>query len=175
MSPIGYLPLLILVLSILLAGERVRSALLRWEQTQYAWALQQLALLRALWRQFEGREEPQLLATIARIILEVTGERANIHQLFDVRTEPPLAMTFADRQGRHYTFTPQPAKARGLYPGGRWFVVDGLTAHPFTIEELAGAFVAAVSLQRPEEVPVIPRSEQWGLLVWSGPKGDSSR
>jgi len=172
-SPIGYLSLFILVLSILWAGERVRSALLRWEQTQYGWALQQLALLRRL----EGREvqieEGELPAVIARVIVEATGEAVDGLRFFDVQAEPPWAMTFCDSKGSCYTFTPCLDRAGGLRRG-RWFVVDALTTHVDVAEELAAAFDIALGMRGMEEA-ILPASQQWGLLVWSGPKGDCSR
>ena len=161
---------LAVIVAILLAGERVRGALLRWEQTQYAWALKLLALQRdALERTVEVPPE-ELVAAVNQVALDVLGEPAGIERLFDVRLDPPLTMTFSGG-GRFYTFTPQPDKARRLHPRGRWFVVDGLTAHPFAVEELAAAFAAAAKLKKPGEAPVLPRCEQWGLAVWKGPKG----
>ncbi|MBC8447803.1 MAG: hypothetical protein H8D78_08640 [Chloroflexi bacterium] len=164
-----FLVVFILILAVLLAGERMRHALLHHSRTVYALGLQQLALQRAgLGRSIVVPPE-SLLVTVSQIAFDVLGERAEVDQLFDVHTDAPLSMTFAHQQRRFFTFTPQPERARQLYPGGRWFIVDGLTAHPFVAEELTAAFATALSNKRPGEQPLLPRSEQWTLVVWERP------
>jgi len=164
-----FLAVFILILALLLAGERVRHALLQHSRTFYALGLQQLALQRASLGRAIVVPPESLPAVVNRIIFDVLDEPVQTDQLFDVRTEAPLSMTFACQQRRFFTFTPQPERARRLYPGGRWFIVDGLTAHPFVAEELAVAFAAALSSSKPDESLLLPRSEQWGLVAWEAP------
>jgi len=161
-----FLGLGLLALTVLIAGERVRGALLRWERSWYASALRLLASQRDVVEEPEG-----LLAAVDQVLLDLLGEPAGLEELFDVRTEAPLTMTFRGGD-RFYTFTPQPERARALHPRGRWFVVDALTAHPDACEELAAAFAAAVRLRRPGETARLPRSEQWGLVIWQARRSD---
>jgi len=160
----------LLALAVLLAGERVRASLLRQGQSQYALALQQLALQRASLGRTIAVPAEGIVATANQIVFDVLGEPAGIDQLFDVSAEVPLAMTFAHQQRRFFTFTPQPDKARPLYPRGHWFMVDALTAHPFVAEELAAAYDTALSIKKRGEPSLLPRSQQWGLVVWERPQ-----
>ena len=160
----------LLALAVLMAGERVRSALRRQEQAQYGLGLQQLALQRAALGRSISVAPKQLLDTVNQIGFDVLGEPVGMDQLADVRVEPPLAVTFSRQAQRFFAFTPQPDRARPCYPGGHWFAVDGLTAHPFVAEELAAVYGTAMAIRSPGQVPLQPRSEQWGLVVWELPQ-----
>ncbi|HUW08275.1 MAG TPA: hypothetical protein VM537_01025 [Anaerolineae bacterium] len=156
----------LLALAVLMAGERVRAALRRQEQAQYGLGLQQLALQRAALGRSIAVAPEELLDTVNRIVFDVLGEPVGMDQLVDVSAEPPLAVTFARQAQRFFAFTPQPDRARPFYPGGHWFAVDALTAHPFVSEELAAVYCTAMAIRSPGQVALQPRSEQWGLVVW---------
>ena len=174
MTSIEVLVALALLCAILLVGERVRASLLSWRDVQYAWALRQTGLLYRLQWRLEGQEkvevrEEELPGLMARVIGQATGSPSGCVRFFDLRTEPPLAMTFNGDDDRCYTFTPRLDRAQGVHPRGRWFVVDALTTDPLTVAELAVAFetVLGMTLRTEEarEEIVVPRSDQWGLLV----------
>lgn len=165
-----FLGLGLLGLAVLAAGERVRSVLRQQERSQVNLGLQQLALQRAALGRTIAVSAQDLLDVVNRIAFDVLGEAAGMDQLLDVRTEPPLAVTFARQHGRFFAFTPFPDQARPFYPGGHWFAVDALTAHPFVAEELAAVYATALAVRQPQEPSLQPRSQVWGLVVWDPPQ-----
>jgi len=165
-----FLGLGLLGLAVLAAGERVRSALRQQEGSEVNLGLQQLALRRAALGRAITVAPEELLDVVNRIAFDVLGETAGMDQLLEVGTEPPLAVTFARQHERFFAFTPFPDQARLLYPGGHWFAVDALTAHPFVAEELAAVYATAMAVRRPRETALQPRSSQWGLVVWDLPQ-----
>ena len=155
--------ILVLGAVITLGNERVRRATLQVGQVVHAYALADLAMRRDGARQtfkFASAEDCQ--RALEQIALDVCKEPQALNAV--TRAPGPVAALIGKTgTGGSSVFTPSPDAFLVSNPayarrGLQRHAINGLTSHPFVIEELE-------AVAHWHGLSVLPRTEEWNLLI----------
>ena len=162
---------LLLVVAVLLAGERLRSGLRGLSRVQEELGLAHMQLLRDMNAQQLSVEE--LGYALNQIVMDATGQFPAISdELLMIGTGP----TYIAARGTdysHYVFSPyritRTESGKKLDRRIQRHVISPLTSHSFVIEQLETVYRALVTSQDARNsrdcLPSLPRVSVWHLLV----------
>lgn len=155
--------IVILCLVIALFGERIRNAIREGTRQMRELGIKDLALRRQNLAQAIMVTPDEVIPRLNQIVLDVTGEPAQIDQVVRVEAEPPCLVALG-KDFAEYAFAPDgPGKK---HKGIKSYRIDALTADLFVVEELEAIYrlLAREHTVRPDEI-ALPRTECWTLSV----------
>jgi hypothetical protein len=162
---------LLLVVAVLLAGERLRSGLVRLGKVHEELGLAHMQLLRDMNAQQLCVEE--LGYVLNQIVMDATGKFPAINDDLLIIGAEPTYIAAVGTDYSHYVFSPyritRTDTGKKLDRRIRRHVISPLTSHSFVIEQLETIYRALVTSQdgrrSRDALPSLPRVSVWHLLV----------